>query len=117
MEFDGVHRGNTHCSSSVKYIFSILYFNVKKSLFVVYIVADKNNTSQVRVVDMDDRETVVSQPFALDGTHLSFRFLPRLILMSNISSIVSKTICVLHLRIDLCIYILFRLFSFDSYFG
>ncbi|XP_015586433.1 transmembrane protein 62 [Cephus cinctus] len=41
----------------------------------------------VHVVDEDDRELVTSQPFSLDGTRLSFRVLPRLILMSNASHI------------------------------
>ncbi|XP_076377043.1 transmembrane protein 62 isoform X2 [Megalopta genalis] len=42
---------------------------------------------RVRVVDSDGRETIVFQPFALDGSRLSFRILPRLILMSNVSNI------------------------------
>ncbi|CAL7945271.1 unnamed protein product [Xylocopa violacea] len=45
------------------------------------------HTIRVRVVDVDGRETIVFQPFALDGSRLSFRVLPRLILMSNVSSI------------------------------
>ncbi|XP_046474147.1 transmembrane protein 62 [Neodiprion pinetum] len=40
---------------------------------------------QVRVVDNDGREKLTSQPFSLDGTRLSFRILPRMLLMSNIS--------------------------------
>ncbi|XP_017875580.1 transmembrane protein 62-like [Ceratina calcarata] len=42
---------------------------------------------RVRVSDVDGRETVVSQPFALDGSRLSFRILPRFVLMSNVSTI------------------------------
>ncbi|XP_031848051.1 transmembrane protein 62 [Nomia melanderi] len=45
------------------------------------------HTIRVRVVDSDGRETIVFQPFSLDGSRLSFRILPRLILMSNVSSI------------------------------
>ncbi|XP_015436785.1 PREDICTED: transmembrane protein 62-like [Dufourea novaeangliae] len=45
------------------------------------------HTIRVRVVDTDGRETIVFQPFALDGSRLSFRILPRLILMSNVSNI------------------------------
>ncbi|CAK9804583.1 Transmembrane protein 62 [Anthophora plagiata] len=42
---------------------------------------------RVRVTDADGRETIIYQPFALDGSRLSFRVLPRLILMSNVSNI------------------------------
>ena len=45
------------------------------------------HTIRIRVVDTDGREAMVLQPFALDGTRLSFSILPRLILMSNVSSI------------------------------
>ncbi|XP_043665127.1 transmembrane protein 62-like isoform X1 [Vespula pensylvanica] len=42
---------------------------------------------QVRVIDEKGREKIIVQPFSLDGTRLSFGFLPRLILMSNVSRI------------------------------
>ncbi|XP_076231397.1 transmembrane protein 62 [Calliopsis andreniformis] len=45
------------------------------------------HTIRVRVVDTDGREATVLQPFALDGTRLSFKILARLILMSNVSTI------------------------------
>ncbi|XP_076303117.1 transmembrane protein 62 [Lasioglossum baleicum] len=48
---------------------------------------DGIHTIRVRAVDSDGRETIVLQPFALDGSRLSFRILPRLILMSNVSNI------------------------------
>ncbi|XP_076646835.1 transmembrane protein 62 [Halictus rubicundus] len=51
------------------------------------IFLDGIHTIRVRAVDSDGRETIVSQPFALDGSRLSFRILPRLILMSNVSNI------------------------------
>lgn len=44
-------------------------------------------------MDTDGRKAMVTQPFSLDGSRLSFRVLPRIILMSNVSSIVSNTIC------------------------
>ncbi|XP_023287605.1 transmembrane protein 62 isoform X2 [Orussus abietinus] len=40
---------------------------------------------QVRVLDEDGRKKVVFQPFSLDGSRLTFKILPRLILMSNVS--------------------------------
>ncbi|XP_029050433.2 transmembrane protein 62-like [Osmia bicornis bicornis] len=49
--------------------------------------SDGIHTIRAQVTDVDGRETVVSQPFALDGSRLSFRILPRLILMSNVSVI------------------------------
>lgn len=47
---------------------------------------------------MDGREATVVQPFALDGSRLSFRVLPRLILMSNVSNIVSSLIGILQIN-------------------
>lgn len=43
----------------------------------------------VRARDAEGRSQGVSHPFSLDGTRLSFRFWPRLALMSNISIVVS----------------------------
>lgn len=43
----------------------------------------------VKAIDELDREKEVVQPFALDGTRLSFRILPRFILMSDATTIVS----------------------------
>ncbi|XP_026297136.1 transmembrane protein 62 isoform X2 [Apis mellifera] len=63
------------------------------------------HTIRVRVTDIDGRETTTFQPFALDGSRLSFRILPRLILMSNVSNIFQflfGTVLVL-LVIPLCI--------------
>ncbi|XP_043584753.1 transmembrane protein 62-like isoform X2 [Bombus pyrosoma] len=63
------------------------------------------HTIRVRVSDMDEREATIVQPFALDGSRLSFRVLPRLILMSNISNIFQflfGTVLVL-LVIPLCV--------------
>ncbi|XP_003484897.1 transmembrane protein 62 [Bombus impatiens] len=63
------------------------------------------HTIRVRVSDMDEREATVVQPFALDGSRLSFRVLPRLILMSNVSNIFQflfGTVLVL-LVIPLCV--------------
>ncbi|XP_076619314.1 transmembrane protein 62 isoform X2 [Colletes latitarsis] len=48
---------------------------------------DGIHTIRVRVVDIDGREKILFQPFALDGSRLSFRILPRIILMSSASSI------------------------------
>ncbi|XP_003703373.1 transmembrane protein 62 isoform X2 [Megachile rotundata] len=45
------------------------------------------HTIRAKVVDVDGRETIVFQPFALDGSRLSFRILPRILLMSNVSVI------------------------------
>ncbi|KAG7203784.1 hypothetical protein KM043_013805 [Ampulex compressa] len=42
---------------------------------------------QVRATDKEGREKLISQPFSLDGTRMSFRILPRLLLMSNVSNI------------------------------
>lgn len=43
----------------------------------------------VEVEDEDGRIQTISQPFSLDGTRLSFDLLPRFILMSNASQVVS----------------------------
>ncbi|XP_014599513.1 PREDICTED: transmembrane protein 62-like [Polistes canadensis] len=65
--------------------------HIKRSLYAVewnpleYI--NEIHYIQVRVVDEQDREKVIKQPFSLDGSRLSFGFLPRLILMSNVSHI------------------------------
>ncbi|XP_043259498.1 transmembrane protein 62-like [Colletes gigas] len=48
---------------------------------------DGIHTIRVRVVDIDGREKILFQPFALDGSRLSFSILPRIILMSNASNI------------------------------
>ncbi|XP_043522394.1 transmembrane protein 62-like isoform X4 [Frieseomelitta varia] len=63
------------------------------------------HTIRVKVIDIDGRETTVVQPFALDRSRLSFRILPRIILMSNVSNIFQflfGTVLVL-LVIPLCI--------------
>lgn len=59
------------------YCFMIIYL-----IYITYML-------QVRVIDEKGREKVIMQPFSLDGSRLSFGFLPRLILMSNVSRIVS----------------------------
>ncbi|XP_066592487.1 transmembrane protein 62-like isoform X2 [Prorops nasuta] len=41
------------------------------------------HTISVQVIDDGSRSKVISQPFSLDGTRLSFRVLPRFLLMSN----------------------------------
>ncbi|XP_076179438.1 transmembrane protein 62 isoform X1 [Ptiloglossa arizonensis] len=45
------------------------------------------HTIRIRVADIDGREKILFQPFALDGSRLSFHILPRIILMSNVSNI------------------------------
>lgn len=42
---------------------------------------------EVMAIDADGRERKVEQPFSLDGSHPSFDFWPRVLLMSNISSV------------------------------
>ncbi|XP_053989724.1 transmembrane protein 62-like isoform X2 [Hylaeus anthracinus] len=61
---------------------------------------------RVRVVDTDGREKVLSQPFALDGSRLSFGILPRILLMSNAISLFQflfATVLVL-LVVPLCLF-------------
>lgn len=63
----------------------------------MYLLYDrKKSFFQIRVVDKEGREKTVTQPFSLDGTRLSFGVLPRLILMSNASHIVSSRLQFLH---------------------
>lgn len=52
---------------------------------------------RTRVVDEQNREKEVSQPFALDGSRLSFKMLPRFLLMSDASRIVRTLIFFLNL--------------------
>ncbi|XP_011144010.1 transmembrane protein 62 isoform X2 [Harpegnathos saltator] len=47
----------------------------------------------VRVVDEEDREKILSHPFSLDGSRLSFRILPRLVLMFDVSHIFQFLFC------------------------
>lgn len=42
---------------------------------------------EVYATDLDGRNKVVSQPFSLDGTRLSFGFMPRFILMCDINTL------------------------------
>lgn len=42
---------------------------------------------QVKAVDSTGRNQTITHPFSVDGTRLNFRFLPRFILMSNISTV------------------------------
>lgn len=58
-------------------------------------INNKKILLQVRVTDIDGRKTTTFQPFALDGSRLSFRILPRLILMSNVSNIVRNIIYIM----------------------
>lgn len=44
---------------------------------------------QVEVVDTEGREKTVTQAFSLDGSRLAFGVLPRIILMSDVSHMVS----------------------------
>ncbi|KAJ9593699.1 hypothetical protein L9F63_014747 [Diploptera punctata] len=59
----------------------------------------------VLIKDEAGREKITTQPFSLDGTRLSFRLFPRLVLMSNISLVFQflfgtmLTVCVLPLCI------------------
>ncbi|KAJ4435764.1 hypothetical protein ANN_18383, partial [Periplaneta americana] len=59
----------------------------------------------VLIKDEAGREKVTTQPFSLDGTRISFRLLPRIVLMSNISLVFQilfgtmLTVCVLPLCI------------------
>ncbi|XP_021929537.1 transmembrane protein 62-like isoform X2 [Zootermopsis nevadensis] len=59
----------------------------------------------VLIKDKAGREKVITQPFSLDGTQMSFRLFPRLVLMSNISLVFQflfgtmLTVCILPLCI------------------
>ncbi|XP_048505686.1 transmembrane protein 62-like isoform X2 [Athalia rosae] len=66
---------------------------------------------QVRVLDNDGRERITTQPFSLDGTRLSFRILPRMILMFNISHIFQILFgtMLLGLVVPLCVLRLFHM--------
>ena len=48
---------------------------------------------QLRIKDIEGRENTYSHQFSLDGTRLSFGVIPRLLLMSNITYIVSIFFC------------------------
>lgn len=41
----------------------------------------------VKAADASGRHRIITHPFSLDGSRLSFRFLPRFVLMSNISTV------------------------------
>lgn len=66
----------------IKIYYCMYYFMIIYLIYITYML-------QVRVIDEKGREKVIMQPFSLDGSRLSFGFLPRLILMSNVSRIVS----------------------------
>lgn len=66
--------------------------NVKGPLYVTRWEPKKYSTGvhniNVRSRDNHGRERGITQPFCLDGTRLDFRFLARLALMTNISTMV-----------------------------
>ncbi|XP_031785546.1 transmembrane protein 62 isoform X1 [Nasonia vitripennis] len=65
--------------------------NVKGPLYVAEWNSSEYKTGihhiQLQVVDSDGREKIVTQPFSLDGSRLTFGILPRIILMSEVSRI------------------------------
>ena len=69
--------------------------NVKGPLYIVPWQPEKYGTGihsiNVRSRDREGRERGITQPFSIDETTFSFKFWPRLVLMTNISTVVSFT--------------------------
>ncbi|XP_047002995.1 transmembrane protein 62-like [Schistocerca americana] len=81
--------------------------HIEGPLFVANWSPDKFNSGiyeiTVFVRDTEGREKVITQPFSLDGSRISFRLLPRIALMCNVSVVfqflfgVSLVICIVPL--------------------
>jgi hypothetical protein len=72
---------------------------------------------QLQVIDIDGRKKIVTQTFSLDGSRLSFGILPRIVLMSDVSRIVSTGIHFIKYKLLHCNFYMYLYFQFQFLFA